>query len=393
MKILHINYSDYRGGASRAAYRLHSCLRKKVKSRFYCNFSKYYRKDNSIIYKGNLLKNIYFLIGKLISLFFKTKFSIFSAGIMPTKISKFINESNYDLVHLHWIGGETLSIKDIGFIKKPIVWTLHDLWPLNGGDHSSFENTWKKKKKFICRNKVNKYLLMLKKKAWKNKIYFISPSTWVKKEFNQSFLSNSFRSVVIPNALDTDYWRKKKQNKNFKNVVGYVNPYKKSYTKGTDLFNKIILKLDRKLNKKIKLKVLGKKINRNFILKNITLEFYNGDNDKKVKDFYNSINVLLLTSRQETFCQVASEATSCGVPIVSFAVGGLKDIIVSGKNGFLVKAFNCDLIVNTVIKILGIKHNKLKKMEKNCIVLAKKRYDKEVVSNRHLTYYKKILSL
>lgn len=210
MKILHINYSDYKGGASRAAYRLHSYLKKKIDSKFYCNFSKNYQKDKSIIYKGSFFKSIYFLIGKIISLFLKTKYSIFSAGILPTGISKFINQSDYDLIHLHWICGETLSIKDIGHIKKPIVWTLHDLWPLTGGDHSPYEDTWKSKKKLIARNKINHFLLKLKKNNWKNKIYFISPSRWVKEQFDQSFLNHSFENIIIPNGLDTNYWKKKK---------------------------------------------------------------------------------------------------------------------------------------------------------------------------------------
>ena len=40
---------------------------------------------------------------------------------------KLINASDCDIVNLHWINGEMLSIKDIAKIKKPIVWTLHDM--------------------------------------------------------------------------------------------------------------------------------------------------------------------------------------------------------------------------------------------------------------------------
>lgn len=154
----------------------------------------------------------------------------------------------------------------------------------------------------------------------------------------------------------------------------------------------MILKLDKKINKKIKLKVLGKKLSKNLKLKNIKIEFFNGDDDKKVLKFYNSIKVLIVTSRQETFCQVASEANSCGTPIISFAVGGLKDIIISGKNGLLIKAFDCDLMVNNIKKILSMENKKFKKMEHNSLVLSLKRYDKKLVLNKHLEYYRKILS-
>ena len=44
-------------------------------------------------------------------------------------------KNNYDLINLHWIQGEMISIEEIGRIKKPIVWTLHDAWPFCGTEH------------------------------------------------------------------------------------------------------------------------------------------------------------------------------------------------------------------------------------------------------------------
>ena len=37
---------------------------------------------------------------------------------------------NGELVNLNWIGEETISLKNISKIKVPIIWTLHDMWPL-----------------------------------------------------------------------------------------------------------------------------------------------------------------------------------------------------------------------------------------------------------------------
>ena len=36
---------------------------------------------------------------------------------------------------MHWIQGEMISIEEIGRIKKPIVWTMHDSWPFCGAEH------------------------------------------------------------------------------------------------------------------------------------------------------------------------------------------------------------------------------------------------------------------
>jgi len=62
-------------------------------------------------------------------------------------------------------------------------------------------------------------------------------------------------------------------------------------------------------------------------------EFYD---HKSMPDFYNSIDVLLMTSETEAHPMVAYEALSCGIPIISTRVGDLPENITDGKNGFLV---------------------------------------------------------
>jgi glycosyltransferase involved in cell wall biosynthesis len=47
------------------------------------------------------------------------------------------------VIHLHWINNEMISIKEIAKIKKPIIWTLHDCWPLLGAEHHSSSDYWK----------------------------------------------------------------------------------------------------------------------------------------------------------------------------------------------------------------------------------------------------------
>ena len=145
INVLHIAYSDYIGGASRAVTRIHSSL---VKSNINSSLLvqiKSKNEDKKIIkIKNNkFLQIIKILINKLINLFFKNNTSILSLNIFNTGIVDKINNSKYDIIHLHWINNETISIDEISKIKKKIVWTCHDMWPFIGIYHYSFEKNSK----------------------------------------------------------------------------------------------------------------------------------------------------------------------------------------------------------------------------------------------------------
>ena len=43
-----------------------------------------------------------------------------SANLLPSRLSGLANRSSADLVHLHWIGSETLSIEDVARLRKPL---------------------------------------------------------------------------------------------------------------------------------------------------------------------------------------------------------------------------------------------------------------------------------
>ena len=43
---------------------------------------------------------------------------------------------------MHWINNEFISIKEIGKINIPIVWTFYDMWPFCGAEHYTFEKRY-----------------------------------------------------------------------------------------------------------------------------------------------------------------------------------------------------------------------------------------------------------
>ena len=85
--------------------------------------------------------------------------------------------------------------------------------------------------------------------------------------------------------------------------------------------------------------------------------------------------VMILPSKWEGFGLVAMEAMSLGVPVVCTGVGGLKEFVFDGKNGFVCKGI--DEIVGAVKKLLT--DNELwEYMSCNAINTAKTMNDFEV---------------
>ena len=54
-----------------------------------------------------------------------------------------------------------LSISDIEKINKPIVWTLHDMWPFCGAEHLSQDFRWKTGYKSSNRPNLEKGLILI----------------------------------------------------------------------------------------------------------------------------------------------------------------------------------------------------------------------------------------
>ena len=176
MKILHVNYSDSDGGAAIAVKRLHDILsEKKINSNLLVSEKKTYDKNVINIPKNaekikNLLKDSF--NRKLIKFTKKENFGSHSLNLIPSKLLTKINNFNADVVNLHWIGNETISIKDINKIKSKIVWTLHDMWSFCGTEHyasnDGFMYGYKKKENQskIFNFDIDRYIWSLKKKKF-----------------------------------------------------------------------------------------------------------------------------------------------------------------------------------------------------------------------------------
>jgi glycosyltransferase involved in cell wall biosynthesis len=67
-----------------------------------------------------------------------------------------------------------------------------------------------------------------------------------------------------------------------------------------------------------------------------------------VADFYRSLDVVVVPSRQESFGVTAVEGSACERPIIASRVGGLPEVVLDGETGLLIEPENIEALVKAM---------------------------------------------
>jgi glycosyltransferase involved in cell wall biosynthesis len=397
MKLLIINYSDKNGGAAIATHRIYTSLKKKISVYLYVVSKNY--KDTKIITNNQLLYFFLKIFENIIRKIFHRRSNTFhSYNLLPTGSLKIINKINPDIVQLHWVGANMLSIKEIGLIKKPIVWRLSDMWPMCASEHYTNKNTYKNKIDFNLRKFLNidKYILHLKNKYWNKNIFFVAPSSWIKLKLKKSFLTKKNNTIIIPNAIDTFFWKaqnkekiKKKLYIKNKIVITYGASVIDDPRKGLSYLLNSLFYLDFDYV----LILFGNLSDQNFLKKvnNDARIRYFGDISNKVflRDIYSTSDVVVIPSLMDNSPNILFEANSCSVPVVAFNNSGVKDFILHRKTGWLANNKNSKHLSEGIKWCVSSKNKKF--LKNNARGFCVKNYSEQVISSAYIKLYKNII--
>ena len=302
MKIMHITFSS-EGGAAVGVKRLHnSLLKKKIKSEIFF-FKDYlnYPKSIKMYYKWNLIIFFKRLVLKFLT-FRKNKESLSINIIDNLNINSILKKNKIDIVHLHWIGNEMISIKQITNIQKPVVWTFHDMWPFVGAEHFCYDKRFLNQYRPTTRSKgehgidLNRIVWKEKQKYFPNKNFYITvPSKWMMKNVVKSKLFVNSNKIILPYILDLKKWKKIKILKKKKSKIKllFVASSSVNFRKGFNyLFDAINKHLDKDL---YSLLVVGEKPKK-FDLLEIEKEFLPMvKNENKMIKIFNSSDIFCFT--------------------------------------------------------------------------------------------------
>lgn len=267
-----------------------------------------------------------------------------AAGFGSRKSTKilidWIQSYRPDVIHLHNLHGYYINIELLfDYLKearKPVIWTLHDVWPFTG--HSAYcdavgcekwqdgcghcpqihvyprsyidrsKTNWKKKKNIFCGVKH---------------LQIVTPSEWLAGLIRESFLSE-YPVTVINNGIDTG--RFQKVNLQTCPISGMEDKILLlsvatvwSDLKGLSDF----VQLAEKLDDRYQIVLVGAMTKKQeHSLPERILHIPRTQDIKEMAKLYNAAAVYINLTHCDTYPTVNLEAVACGTPVITYAVGG-----------------------------------------------------------------------
>ncbi len=414
MNPLLINTFDNQGGAAIATYRIHRALRTiGVDSKLLVQVKK--TDDLSVIgptsRKQKLFAFVRPYLDQLLFAFYKDRKKVlFSSAWLPERFARNVDKINPDILHFFWVNGGMVKIESLKHINKPIIWTLHDMWPFTGGCHYDDECG---KYRDSCGNcpvlrskypyDLSRFNINRKIKSWGDtSIVVVATSHWLANMARASALFKTQRIEVIPNAIDTN--RYKPIDKTVARIT-YNLPLDKRLIlfsafnaasdkrKGNQFLVKALEVLHRQgWDSEVEFVVIGASRSDNLSDIGMKVHFMGQMYDEISQVLlYSAADVVVAPSMQENLSNTVMESLSCGTPVVAFEIGGMPDLIDHKKNGYLAVPFKHDDLANGITWILEDQQRwwKLSQHARKTVI---ERYSVEKVAQQYSSLYKSVLS-
>ena len=107
---------------------------------------------------------------------------------------------------------------------------------------------------------------------------------------------------------------------------------------------------------------------------------------KDMDQFYRTINILVLTSEKEGFANVLLESMSYGKPAIAFDIGSPSELIINGRNGYIVEKNNIEALAEKISEL----YNNPGILD-NMRINARKRIESDFTLARHIEKIEKII--
>jgi len=407
--------NDIRGGAARAAFRLHDGLRKfghqssMIVSEHSSNDPDVKTFEAPANWMGLLRRRLRRSKNQRdISAYSSTRpsgYDMFSSDLRcPYGAELLLKLPPYDVINMHWIACFVNVDSFVSAVPRnvPVFWKLDDMNPFTGGchfDHDCGKHTtgcgacpqlgshekndlssqvWTRKKAYF--GKFNP-----------DKLHLIALNQWMARQVSSSPLLRKFQVSIVPNGLDTETFapRERAQARQTlgipqdARVVFFAAETIDNKRKGFELLVQALAGI-RNIEKLFLLSVGVVESPIELEVPHLNLGYIN--DERQMSFAYSAADVYAIASLHDNQPNTVVEAMSCGIPIAGFDVGGISELVKPGVTGLLAKGGNVGDLRNAIAELLQ-NDSKLESMKVECRKEVLQNFGLELQCKRYISLY------
>jgi len=368
LRVLHLTVTD-QGGAGAACVRLHRALRDLgVESRVLVR--RKFGSDDSVMQARSRLHAAWrFRLDRLPLYLYPQKnvFAWWSINWLRGAPGLRLNNWDPDLIHAHWIGDGYVPLGWLARTQKPIVWTMHDMWPFTGGCHYTRDCERYQTGCGACPQlgsskprDMSSSSVARKTAAWSTvRGTVVAPSQWLGDSARRSAILRNARIEVIPYGLDGNIFKPGSRSDARRQLglpegdrivlvgaMGAVSDERKGFGVLVDALRKC---WSAGGTEKWRLLVFGADAGPGLETLGLPVSYCGTVKaEADLARIYQAADVFALPSIQDNLPNTALEALGCGKPIVAFRASGLTGIVRDGRTGWLATPFSADSLATAV---------------------------------------------
>ena len=411
-----VNTSERTGGAAIAAGRLTEALKSHgIKAKMLVRDKQTDR--ISTVALGGGWKQVRKFVWERVVIWINSHFRrerLFSVDIANTgnDITRLPEFKEADLIHLHWINQGMLSLKVIRKILasgKPVVWTMHDMWPCTGICHHARTCTAFHSECGACpmiysqkRKDLSTRIFRQKQRLYASGgIHFVTCSHWLEGMAKQSALLVNQPVSVIPNPISTTLFHPMKQTEARQKLAlptesklilfGSVKLTDKR--KGIDYMVeacRLLAKQHPALKEQLALVAVG--MHAAELQPLVPFKVHNMGyvkEEHQLVEIYNAADLYVIPSLDENLPNTIMEAMACGTPCVGFPTGGIPEMIDHLKNGYLTKEHSAEQLAEGIYTLLTTPA--YESLSHEAVAKVNACYSERSVANQYGQLYAKLL--
>jgi len=406
MKILHVNTYPF-GGAFTGAYRLHEALLKeKIDSKMLVSTIPVNPGLKEVYVYNRTLRTPNFFNRALAKFGYprtadqkrkfntkglKGEYEIISYPFSDIDITKSDEYNEADIIQLHWIAGFVNYKNFFKKCKKPVVFTLRDLNPMQGIFHYEGDKNLNLAFSTLEKKYLNVKISSLS--SFKEQLKVVGISEWITEKSKCSIIFKDFKHYTIHNCINVENYKlidKKKAKGDISItdesiVFSFVSDITFNKRKGLDLLLQAFTNLPKSDN--IIILTVGKGDSVKFPI-DIIHKHLGPCNQSELSTIFCASDAFIFPTREEALGNVMLEAMACGTPVIGTPVGGLLDVIQPGFNGILSKDVSAEGLKDAIVEFINTRG----KFNSAAIrSYVEENFNEELIAGKYIKLYKSIL--